>query len=204
MSTINEKVSIYSDLLKKRVNDPNYIPTPQEKEAEFYVNNDPTLATVVRELKAQTSAPVPEIEDIKPNVVMPQNQMNQVDSVSVLQDIKEINGYTDEEIRKIDAEIKAKNVNISLEDALANIPIYYKTPIKVYNDFKDGVITQEQREFYSDMTTMYADDIAKKKQEEAAAQNQKLVLNGEAGIASIFLLSVVLFVVAVIILLNMK
>ena len=54
------------------------------------------------------------------------------------------------------------------------------------------------------MTTMYADDIAKKKQEEAAAQNQKLVLNGEAGIASIFLLSVVLFVVAVIILLNMK
>ena len=204
MSTINEKVSIYSDLLKKRVNDPNYIPTPQEKEAEFYVNNDPTLATVVRELKAQTSAPVPEIEDIKPNVVMPQNQMNQVDSVSVLQDIKEIIGYTDEEIRKIDAEIKAKNVNISLEDALANIPIYYKTPIKVYNDFKDGVITQEQREFYSDMTTMYADDIAKKKQEEAAAQNQKLVLNGEAGIASIFLLSVVLFVVAVIILLNMK
>ena len=56
MSTINEKVSIYSDLLKKRVNDPNYIPTPQEKEAEFYVNNDPTLATVVRELQAQVSA----------------------------------------------------------------------------------------------------------------------------------------------------
>jgi hypothetical protein len=203
MSTINEKVSIYSDLLKKRVNDPNYIPTPQEKEAEFYVNNDPTLATVVRELQAQVSTPVPEIDEIKPNVVMPQVSDNQPNTGSVIQDIKEINNYTDEEIRKIDAEIKAKGVNVSLEDALANIPVYYRTPIKIYNDFKDGVLTQELREFYSDMTTLYADEIAKKKQEEAE-KTQKLTLNGEAGIASIFLLSVVLFVVAVIILLNMK
>ena len=203
MSTINEKVSIYSDLLKKRVNDPNYIPTPQEKEAEFYVNNDPTLATVVRELQAQVSTPAPEIDEIKPNVVMPQVSDNQPNTGSVIQDIKEINNYTDEEIRKIDAEIKAKGVNVSLEDALANIPVYYRTPIKIYNDFKDGVLTQELREFYSDMTTLYADEIAKKKQEEAE-KTQKLTLNGEAGIASIFLLSVVLFVVAVIILLNMK
>lgn len=203
MSTINEKVSIYSDLLKKRVNDPNYIPTPQEKEAEFYVNNDPTLATVVRELQAQVSTPAPEIDEIKPNVVMPQVSDNQPNTGSVIQDIKQINNYTDEEIRKIDAEIKAKGVNVSLEDALANIPVYYRTPIKIYNDFKDGVLTQELREFYSDMTTLYADEIAKKKQEEAE-KTQKLTLNGEAGIASIFLLSVVLFVVAVIILLNMK
>ena len=199
MSTINEKVSIYSELLKKRVSDPNYVPSQIEREAEFYVNNDPTLVDVVADLKAKVANPVSE-EDIKPSVVMPGIENN---DESVIEDIKVTNDYTDEQIRAINEEINIRNVGIKLEDALANIPVYYRTPIKVYNDFKDGVINQQQREFYTDMTTMYADYIAKKKQEENE-KAQKLTLNGEAGIASIFLLSVILFVVAVIVLLNMK
>lgn len=199
MSTINEKVSIYSELLKKRVSNPNYVPSQIEREAEFYVNNDPTLVDVVADLKAKVANPVSE-EDIKPSVVMPGIENN---DESVIEDIKVTNDYTDEQIKAINEEINIRNVGIKLEDALANIPVYYRTPIKVYNDFKDGVINQQQREFYTDMTTMYADYIAKKKQEENE-KAQKLTLNGEAGIASIFLLSVILFVVAVIVLLNMK
>ena len=220
MNKVEEKIRIYVNLLKKIKIDPNYQPTPEEREAKFYVEHDPSLTTKVSQIQEEINRPVqqpvqPSIQPsvqpvsqdvniITPSVVMPVSEEMNQNSTSLVQDIKESNAFNDEEIRKIQAEINAKNVGISLEEALANIPIYYKTPIKVYNDFKDGVINQTQREFYSDMTTLYADAMAKKKQEEAEKNNTLKLQNGEAGIASIFLLSVVLFIVAVIILLNMN
>ena len=219
MNKVEEKISIYKELLNKMKTDPNYQPTPEEREAKFYVEHDSSLTTVVSQLKEEpvqpvqptvvqpvesTVTPVDESAEITPSVVMPGAENMASNSTSLIQDIKETNAFTDEQIKQIEAEIMTKGVGISLEEALANIPIYYKTPIKVYNDFKDGVINQVQREFYSDMTTLYADAIAKKKQEEAEKNNTLKLQNGEAGIASIFLLSVVLFVVAVIILLNMN
>ena len=219
MNKVEEKISIYKELLNKMKIDPNYQPTPEEREAKFYVEHDSSLTTVVNQIQSElnqpvqstvvqpiqpTVTPVDESSVISPSVVIPGAENVANNTSSLVQDIKETNAFTDEQIKQIEAEIITKGVGISLEEALANIPIYYKTPIKVYNDFKDGVINQVQREFYSDMTTLYADAIAKKKQEEAEKNNTLKLQNGEAGIASIFLLSVVLFVVAVIILLNMN
>ena len=219
MNKVEEKISIYKELLNKMKIDPNYQPTPEEREAKFYVEHDSSLTTVVNQIQSElnqpvqstvvqpiqpTVTPVDESSVISPSVVIPGAENVANSNSSLVQDIKETNAFTDEQIKQIEAEIITKGVGISLEEALANIPIYYKTPIKVYNDFKDGVINQVQREFYSDMTTLYADAIAKKKQEEAEKNNTLKLQNGEAGIASIFLLSVVLFVVAVIILLNMN
>ncbi|MBQ3474666.1 MAG: hypothetical protein IJH20_00625 [Bacilli bacterium] len=219
MNKVEEKISIYKELLNKMKTDPNYQPTPEEREAKFYVEHDSSLTTVVNQIQSElnqpvqptvvqpiqpTVTPVDESSVISPSVVIPGAENIANSNSSLVQDIKETNAFTDEQIKQIEAEIITKGVGISLEEALANIPIYYKTPIKVYNDFKDGVINQVQREFYSDMTTLYADAIAKKKQEEAEKNNTLKFQNGEAGIASIFLLSVVLFVVAVIILLNMN
>ena len=219
MNKVEEKISIYKELLNKMKTDPNYQPTPEEREAKFYVEHDSSLTTVVNQIQSElnqpvqptvvqpiqpTVTPVDESSVISPSVVIPGAENIANSNSSLVQDIKETNAFTDEQIKQIEAEIITNGVGISLEEALANIPIYYKTPIKVYNDFKDGVINQVQREFYSDMTTLYADAIAKKKQEEAEKNNTLKFQNGEAGIASIFLLSVVLFVVAVIILLNMN
>lgn len=222
MNKVEEKISIYTELLKKQKADPNYQLTPEEKEAKFYVEHDSSLTDRVKQIQDSLNnitpsvepcipvvepvmvTPQPESVDITPSVVMPGAEDAGNNPTTLVQDIKDANLFTDEQIRSIEAEIITKGVGISLEEALANIPIYYKTPIKVYNDFKDGVINQVQREFYSDMTTLYADAIAKKKQEEAEKAKTPLLQNGEAGIASIFLLSVVLFIVAVVILLNMN
>ncbi len=219
MNKVEEKISIYKELLNKMKTDPNYQPTKEEREAKFYVEHDSSLTTVVNQIQSELNQPVQptvvqpiqpsvtlvdESSVISPSVVIPGAENVANNNSSLVQDIKETNAFTDEQIKQIEAEIITKGVGISLEEALANIPIYYKTPIKVYNDFKDGVINQVQREFYSDMTTLYADAIAKKKQEEAEKNNTLKFQNGEAGIASIFLLSVVLFIVAVIILLNMN
>ena len=268
MNKVEEKLSIYTELLKKKKNDPNYQPTQVEQEAKYYVEHDPSLASRISQIYAQLNnvgvsqisvqqlnqqqinqqqfqqqqqqqvnqqqfqqqqqqqvnqqqfqqqqqqqinqqqfqqqqqQQVVEQTEIKPTVIMP--GADQIDNgvSSLVQDIKETNAFTDEQIRTIQATINQKNVGISLEEALANIPIYYRTPIKVYNDYKDGVINQVQREFYSDMTTLYADAMAQKKQKEA--EINKTAQSSEAGIASIFLLSVVLFIVAVVILLNMN
>ena len=115
---------------------------------------------------------------------------------------EEKNNFSPEFIEKVNKEIEDKQIKVSLDDALRNIPLYYEVPTKIDSDFNAKVIDENEKEFYDNMTSLYAEELAKKKADKMA---KTLDLSKDnRGIASVFLLAMILFVVAVIILFNMK
>ena len=130
-------------------------------------------------------------------------QSNEVDSEIKEGEVEdEKNNFSPELIERVSREIEAKNLNISLSDALRNIPLYYEVPTKIDSDFNAELIDENEKEFYDNMTSLYAEDLAKKR---AKSMSKSLDLSKDTrGIASVFLLALILFVVAVIILFNMN
>lgn len=118
------------------------------------------------------------------------------------QEEEEKNNFSVEDIEKIKKEIEDKQIDVSLEDALKNIPLYYEVPTKIDSDFSSGLIDEKQKEFYENMTVLYAESLSKRQK-----NNMKKTLDltkDTRGIASVFLLSIILFIIAVIILFNLK
>ena len=147
------------------------------------------------------------------NEVQSNNVENKEDNNVDLKEGEEVKGkdfLSPEEQSAIKAEIEEKGINVSVNDAYSNIPMYYENPIKIEEDFKSGLLDEQAKEFYEDMTSMHAENnaktnnIAKQQTLVYTMPTDEKVSSDQKGIASIFIVAIVLFVVAAIILFIMN
>ena len=131
-----------------------------------------------------------------------------------------------EEIANIQAEMEAKGINIPLEEVKSNLSMYYESPLKLDEDLKNGTLDEKTKAFYEDMSSMHAETTSKQnantntngltKQMNLTLKydntnpvqpnysTQSSVSSDQKGIVSIFILAMILFVVAAVILFTMK
>ena len=128
------------------------------------------------------------------------------------EDAKEEDYLSQEEKEAVKAEIEDKNINVTYEDAVKNIPMYYEAPMQLEEDLKNGTLDETTKAFYEDMSSMHANnkakantnDLTKKQTLVYTMPTNNNVSSDQKGIASMFIAAMVLFVAAAIILFIMN